>query len=59
MARSRRYTEVNPLADTRNGKSGKPRAEIVKSTAVLKDFPDHGLLIERVLSAACDEIGAT
>jgi cyclase len=40
-------------------KAGRPRAEIVKSTAVLKGFPDHGPLIERVLSAACDEVGAT
>ena len=38
-------------------KAGKPREEIVKSTAVLKGFPDHGPLIPRVLTAACDELG--
>jgi cyclase len=38
-------------------KAGHSRAEIVKSTAVLKGFPDHGPLIDRVLSAACDELG--
>jgi glyoxylase-like metal-dependent hydrolase (beta-lactamase superfamily II) len=40
-------------------KSGKPRAEIVRSTAPLKGFPDHGPLSERVLSAVCDEIEST
>ncbi len=38
-------------------KAGKPREEIVKSTAVLEGFPDHGPLIPRVLTAACDELG--
>jgi cyclase len=37
-------------------KAGKPREEIVKSTAVLKGFPDHGPLIERVLAAAHEEL---
>jgi cyclase len=37
-------------------KAGRPREEIMKSTAVLKGFPDHGPLIERVLSAAYDEL---
>jgi glyoxylase-like metal-dependent hydrolase (beta-lactamase superfamily II) len=37
-------------------KAGKPRDVIVKITDPLKGFPDHGPLIERVLSAACDEL---
>ena len=39
-------------------KAGKPRDEIVKSTAELKGFPDHGPLIPRVLTAAYDELSA-
>jgi len=39
-------------------KAGKPREEIVKSTAVLEGFADHGPLIERVLTAAYDELAA-
>ncbi len=42
----------------REMKAGKPREEIVKSTAVLPGFPDHGPLIPRVLTAACDELAA-
>lgn len=38
--------------------SGKPREVIVKITDPLKNFPDHGPLIERVLSAAYDELSA-
>jgi cyclase len=37
-------------------KAGKPRDVIVKSTEVLKGFPDHGPLVERVLTAAYDEL---
>jgi hypothetical protein len=37
-------------------KAGKPRDEIVKSTETLKGFADHGPLIERVLTAAYDEL---
>ncbi len=37
-------------------KAGKPRDVIVKITDPLKGFPDHGPLVERVLSAACDEL---
>jgi glyoxylase-like metal-dependent hydrolase (beta-lactamase superfamily II) len=37
-------------------KAGKPRDEIVKSTDTLKGFADHGPLIERVLTAAYDEL---
>jgi glyoxylase-like metal-dependent hydrolase (beta-lactamase superfamily II) len=36
--------------------AGKPRDVIVKSTETLKGFPDHGPLIERVLTAAYDEL---
>ncbi len=36
-------------------KAGKPRDVIIKSTEILKGFPDHGPLIERVLTAAYDE----
>jgi glyoxylase-like metal-dependent hydrolase (beta-lactamase superfamily II) len=39
-------------------KAGKPRDAIVKITDPLKGFPDHGPLIERVLSAAFDELAA-
>ena len=39
-------------------KAGKPREEIIKSTAVLEGFADHGPLIERVLTAAYDELAA-
>ena len=37
-------------------KAGKSRDAIVKITDPLKGFPDHGPLVERVLSAACDEL---
>jgi glyoxylase-like metal-dependent hydrolase (beta-lactamase superfamily II) len=37
-------------------KAGKSRDVIVKITDPLKGFPDHGPLVERVLSAACDEL---
>jgi glyoxylase-like metal-dependent hydrolase (beta-lactamase superfamily II) len=37
-------------------KAGKPREEIVKSTAELRGFPDHGPLIERALAAAYEEL---
>jgi hypothetical protein len=37
-------------------KAGKPREVIVRITDPLKGFPDHGPLVERVLSAACDEL---
>jgi len=37
-------------------KAGKPRDVIVKITDPLRGFPDHGPLVERVLSAACDEL---
>ena len=39
-------------------KAGKPREVIVKLTDVLPSFPDHGPLIERVLTAAYDELSA-
>lgn len=39
-------------------KAGKPRDVIVKVTDPLKGFPDHGPLIERVLSEAHDELSA-
>jgi len=39
-------------------KAGKPRDVIVKITDPLKGFADHGPLVERVLSAACDELAA-
>jgi glyoxylase-like metal-dependent hydrolase (beta-lactamase superfamily II) len=37
-------------------KGGRPREVIVKITDPLKGFPDHGPLVERVLSAAYDEL---
>lgn len=37
-------------------KAGKPREVIVRITDPLKGFPDHGSLVERVLSAAYDEL---
>jgi cyclase len=37
-------------------KAGKSRDVIVKIVDPLKGFPDHGPLVERVLSAACDEL---
>jgi cyclase len=37
-------------------KAGKPRDAIIKITDPLKGFPDHGPLVERVLSAAYDEL---
>ncbi len=39
-------------------KAGKPRDVVVKVTDVLKGFPDHGPLTERVLTAAYDELTA-
>jgi cyclase len=39
-------------------KAMKLRDEIVKITEPLKGFPDHGPLVERVLSAAYDEIAS-
>ncbi len=39
-------------------KSGKPREEIVKAGPELKGFADHGPVIERVLSAAYEELQA-
>jgi cyclase len=39
-------------------KAGKPAEAITKSTAVLKGFEDHGPLIERVLTAAFEEVSA-
>ncbi len=39
-------------------KAGKPKDAIVKIKEPLKGFPDHGPLIERVLAAACEELGA-
>lgn len=37
-------------------KAGKPKDAILKITDPLKGFPDHGPLIERVLSAAYEEL---
>jgi glyoxylase-like metal-dependent hydrolase (beta-lactamase superfamily II) len=39
-------------------KAGKPKDVIVKITDPLKGFPDHGPLIERVLTPAYDELSA-
>jgi len=39
-------------------KAGKPRDVVVKITDPLKGFPDHGPLVERVLSAAWEELAA-
>jgi glyoxylase-like metal-dependent hydrolase (beta-lactamase superfamily II) len=39
-------------------KAGKPKEVIVKITDPLKGFPDHGPLIERVLTPAYDELSA-
>ena len=49
---------LSALADYVRGqiKAGKPREEIVKSTAELRGFPDHGPLIERALAAAYEEL---
>jgi glyoxylase-like metal-dependent hydrolase (beta-lactamase superfamily II) len=49
------------LADFVRGeiKAGKSRDDIVKTNAVLKGFPDHGPLIERVTSVAYDEVSAS
>jgi len=38
-------------------KAGKPKDVIVKIADPLKGFPDHGPLIERVLTAAYEELG--
>jgi cyclase len=40
-------------------KSGKAKEDIVKTNAVLKGFADHGPLIERVTTAAWEEVTAT
>ena len=37
-------------------KAGKSRDDIIRITEPLKGFPDHGPLIPRVLTAACDEL---
>ena len=37
-------------------KAGKPKDVIVMTTSALKEFPDHGPLVPRVLSPACDEL---
>jgi cyclase len=37
-------------------KAGKSKDEIVKASAELKNFPDHGAVTERVLTAAFDEL---
>jgi len=37
-------------------RAGRSREDIIKSGAELKGFPDHGPLIPRVLTAACDEL---
>ncbi len=39
-------------------KAGRPRDVVIKITDPLKGFPDHGPLIERVLTAAYDELTA-
>jgi glyoxylase-like metal-dependent hydrolase (beta-lactamase superfamily II) len=39
-------------------KAGKPKDAIVKVTDPLKGFPDHGPLIERVLTPAYEELTA-
>jgi cyclase len=39
-------------------KAGKPKEAIVKITDPLKGFPDHGPLIERVLTPAYEELSA-
>ena len=39
-------------------KAGKPKDVIVKITDPLKGFPDHGPLIERVLTPAYEELTA-
>jgi glyoxylase-like metal-dependent hydrolase (beta-lactamase superfamily II) len=39
-------------------KAGKPKEVVVKLTDVLPNFPDHGPLIERVLTAAYEELTA-
>lgn len=40
-------------------KAGKSKDDIIKTNSVLKGFPDHGPLIERVTSVAYDEVTAT
>jgi hypothetical protein len=40
-------------------KAGRSKDEIIKTNTVLKGFPDHGPLIERVTSVAYDEVSAT
>lgn len=37
-------------------KAGKPKDVIVMTTSALKGFPDHGPLVPRALSPACDEL---
>jgi hypothetical protein len=39
-------------------KAGKPKDVIAKNADPLKGFPDHGPLIKRVLTAACEELTA-
>ncbi len=48
-------TALLDLVVTEN-KAGKTRDEFIKTSAPLKGFPDHGPLIERVTSAAWDEL---
>jgi hypothetical protein len=38
--------------------AGHPRETVIKLTTPLANFPDHGPLIERVLTAAYDELTA-
>jgi cyclase len=40
-------------------KAGKPKEEVTKTNAVLKGFTDHGPLIERVTTAAYEEVTAS
>jgi cyclase len=40
-------------------KAGKPKEEVAKSNTVLKGFTDHGPLIERVTTAAYEEVTAS
>ena len=40
-------------------KRGQPREAIVKVAEPLKDFPDHGPLVERALGAAYDELAGS
>jgi hypothetical protein len=40
-------------------KAGKSKDDVIKANAVLKGFPDHGPLIERVTTAAYEEATAS